>query len=825
MADVLESLVVKLALDGSDYNDNIKKAQGSLDGFAGSAKSIGGNLTTGVTLPLLGVGAAAVKLSTDFNSGLANIASLGVAEDHVLDLKTGIQDLAIATGKSTDDIVSGAYDVISTWGDTADTLDLVEINARSAAAGLATTQDAIALTSAVTKGYGDTSKEATQHAADLAFQTVNLGQTTFPELASSIGKVVPIAAALGVSQEELFGQMATLTGVTGGAAEVTTQLRAVYQSILKPTTDMADAIQEVAVQLDDQGKLAGGPQVDAWHAAAAANDAAARKLFELDQQLQTVDKSTTEGAARARELESAYTGQKKALTDAHDAMILAAGGLGQTLVQSVGVTDAMNMLSATAEGNSNTMGKMFGSVEALTAQLALSGGQADSYKEKLAAMSDVSGAVDKAFTAQTEGLNKNGFTMAQAAVQAQVLMQKLGDGLAPALGELLDIATPWINKLIKMADWFAKTDAKTQTWIVSIVGIVAAIGPVLVIIGAMASGISALIGILGAASGAIGIVGAALTLLTGPIGLIVLAIAGLALAWTSDFGGIQEKTQAFWGWLTSSASSTWATVQSDWNTFSNFWQSDNATKLATVQSGWDAFTSHWSSQLQGAFSTVKGYWQSHSDDVIAIQQTQWDLIGGIWQTGTDGLNGILTAGAQIMSGDWQGGLQTLRDTANTVWTDLQGLFQTGLDQVKNLFTLAGFPDLGEDIAKGIADGVTAGLHWIEDAAKAAAQAALDAAKWILGISSPSTRAADEIGDPFTKGFGKGALDAMPAATSRIQNALNGLMSDLALPSVNVAGSGGAPINITVYASGGASYEQGRSLGEGIHDELRARGLA
>ena len=60
------------------------------------------------------------------------------------------------------------------------------------------------LLSAVTKGYGDTSAEAVQKAADLSFATVRLGQTTFPELAAAMGKVIPLASTLGVEQEQLF---------------------------------------------------------------------------------------------------------------------------------------------------------------------------------------------------------------------------------------------------------------------------------------------------------------------------------------------------------------------------------------------------------------------------------------------------------------------------------------------------------------------------------------------------------------------------------------------------------------------------------------------
>jgi len=59
-------------------------------------------------------------------------------------------------------------------------MKVLEINSKAAAGGVATTRDAIDLTSAVTKAYGDTSAAAVQGVSDLALETVRLGQTTFP---------------------------------------------------------------------------------------------------------------------------------------------------------------------------------------------------------------------------------------------------------------------------------------------------------------------------------------------------------------------------------------------------------------------------------------------------------------------------------------------------------------------------------------------------------------------------------------------------------------------------------------------------------------------
>lgn len=520
-----------------------KKVGGGLDAFAGKAKAIGGGLTAGVTLPIVGAAAAAIKLGMDLNKGMANVQSLGIAQDRVLEMKDAVQQMAIATGKATDDLADGAYQVVSAFGDTSDSMKILEVNAKAAAAGLATTTDAINLTSAVTKGYGDTSAAAVQQAADLAFQTVKLGQTTFPELASSMGKVVPMAAALGVKQETLFAQMATLTGVTGGAAEVSTQLRATFQALIKPTGEMAKSITMVSERLDAQGKLAGGPLVDAWRAAGEAVSTQSLALSRTHDAMVALEEAGHRNTDVYKNLKAEYSEGRKTLATLGKEYTKAASALGPVIVKSVGTVDALSMLTETAAGNTDQLGKMFGSVEALGAVLALNGGQADTFKEKLAAMSDVQGASDDAFKAQTEGVNAQGFAMEQLKQKVTVAAQKLGDQLAPALAKIMDRVLPLTDKLVALVQKFSDASPQMQKMVGIGLALVAAIGPIIMIVGTLTSVIATLIPIVVGAAGAIGTV---VAVLGGPLTLAILAIvgviAGLTIAWSTNFLGIRDIT-------------------------------------------------------------------------------------------------------------------------------------------------------------------------------------------------------------------------------------------------------------------------------------------
>ena len=199
------------------------------------------------------LGTAAVKSAAEYEAQLANVSTLLTGTEAEVAARTaeiGDQVLEISnrTGVATADLTDGMYQVVSAFGDSADAAAILETAAKSAAAGNATTTDSINLLSAVTKGYGDTSAEAVQQAADLAFATVRLGQTSFPELAASMGKVVAMSSTMKVSQEEVFGAMATLTGVTGNTAEVATQLQGVIKGFLQPSDAMARALDKMGYE-------------------------------------------------------------------------------------------------------------------------------------------------------------------------------------------------------------------------------------------------------------------------------------------------------------------------------------------------------------------------------------------------------------------------------------------------------------------------------------------------------------------------------------------------------------------------------------------------
>lgn len=248
---------------GAKQDSSLKKvcadADKNLAKLNKSAKAVGkvAIAATGAAAAAVATaGVAAVKSGIDYQKQLANVSTLLTGTEAEISARTaeigkGILKVSNDTGVETANLTDGMYQVISAFGDSTDAMSILETSAKAAAAGNATTTDSVNLLSAVMKGYNDVSAESAQKVADLSFATVRLGQTSFSELASSIGKVVPLSSALGIQQEELYGVFATLTGVTGSTAEVATQYKAVLSGLMTPSKSMSASLKKLGFSTAD----------------------------------------------------------------------------------------------------------------------------------------------------------------------------------------------------------------------------------------------------------------------------------------------------------------------------------------------------------------------------------------------------------------------------------------------------------------------------------------------------------------------------------------------------------------------------------------------
>lgn len=226
-----------------------KQTSGLARGISTFAKTSAATLA-GVTTAVAGATVACGKQAADVEKAMAQTRTLltGTADEtkaRTAELTQDVMNISRVTGRVSTEIAAGSYQVISAFQDTADTASILETATKAAIAGQAETVDTVNALAAVTKAYGDTSARAVTHVSDLSFETIRLGQTTMPELANGIQKASGSAAALHVSQEELYAGFATLTGVIGNTDTVGTALNTLYTKMLKPSKALSAAVEKL----------------------------------------------------------------------------------------------------------------------------------------------------------------------------------------------------------------------------------------------------------------------------------------------------------------------------------------------------------------------------------------------------------------------------------------------------------------------------------------------------------------------------------------------------------------------------------------------------
>lgn len=208
---------------------------------------IGGAMTKKITLPIVGAGTAITKFNMDFSDSVAKVSTIADTTKVPIDtLKKGILDLSDKTGVAATDLNEALYQSISASVDTADAVGFVEVATKAAKGGFTDAATAVDGLSTVLNSYGIESSKADMIANQMLI-TQNKGKTSFGELASSVGKVTPIAAQLGITTNELFSSLASTTAQGLATSESVTSLKAAYSNILKPSSEASKLAKELGI--------------------------------------------------------------------------------------------------------------------------------------------------------------------------------------------------------------------------------------------------------------------------------------------------------------------------------------------------------------------------------------------------------------------------------------------------------------------------------------------------------------------------------------------------------------------------------------------------
>ena len=824
----------------------VDKASGVLKGIGGALSGVG--RTAGIALAAAGAaltafGVASVKVASTFEDEMAILGiaarSAGASVDEIRQyaLKMGAQTVFSAqeSAEAMTDLYKAGLTATDVMGDmTGESGVLKAAMDLAAASGIDLATASQYLTVAMST-YG----RGTEDAVDIAnnfVQAADASVAEVNELAQALVNVGPVAAQFGWSLEDTNTALAILSqrGIKGG--EAGTALRSMMTNLMRPTDSVTEALNELNVSLyNADGTMRAMPDIIGQ---------LSRAMFEEHEVTRMVGGRTAEQTHQLGLAQSAYN-------RASDAIYKHNSGI--KVLSEISLAN----YNAQLAGASAEMGRLGGiSGTAATAVESLTEEQRNQYIQTLAGTYGMR-AMNTLLAEGVPGWEKMEESIGNAAgasVYAEARMATFS-GVMEELGGTIEtlmitVGTPLIENFLKpLAAFISSTVIPAfQEWVTGalvpfmdeLMTLGAQVGPqILGFLQQMADTARPLIeqfagmtaggqsltqilagGLLAAvkwfaeegfpplvAAGqfvldhweifavAAGVLAAAILIVTHPIVAVVAALTALYVAWTSNWGGIQDKTFAVVGAIQEIIQAAMAVIQTvigERLAVLQAWWSEHGDSVMTIvnflwsgiQSIVNAATSVIGTLLAAAIALWQSLWSSHGSALTGLITILWEGIKLVFSAAFEALGLVFDAFAAAIEGDWTAFGEFLRTAWDTIWSAiisavsnagaaLIALIASLVQSIIEKFTSIDWGSIGSSIIEGIKSGIVAAAGALAQAAANAARAALDAALSFLGAHSPS-RVFMAVGRSMMEGTALGILAAAGDAENAIRTVMGGI---------------------------------------------------
>jgi phage-related protein len=841
-------------------------AGAKLTAFSGAMKG------PGIAAGLVGV--AVVKMAADFETSTTRlVTSAGETEKSIGGVRQGILQLAGEVGVSAGNLSAAFYQIGSAGYNGAAGLGVLKAAEEGAKAENASGVDvAKALTSAMRDYYPTVSKasDVTKVSADVMSKfiaTTSAGQLTFQDLASALHSVLPAASVAKVGLDDVLGALASMT-VHGMSADQATQnmahaighLQTVTAPQAKELALLGMTAQQVSGDLGKKGltgtmeEIATAIQQHMGPAASGVILNLQTALSRLSPAVQNLGRQALDGSMSWKD----YTKAAGALAPELQGQASSFATLAKT---THGIGQEQKSASDVLQTYSQALKSATGDQTGMNVALMLTGQNAD-YTN--GAVKKVSGA-----SADAKG-NVRGWGDIQATLNQKLAEAKGSlDALAISVGEkLLPVASKIVGVFSDVLKWFTQHQAvaKTLAIVIGVVLVAAFVAatiavwnftvallanPVVLIVTAIVVAIAAAAyliisnwshiagffsdvwhAVVGFFSDAVHAVGAAIDFWLHIPDLIGHALGNLA-------GLLGKLAVNGWHGFTHGLSVAWhATLAFLANLpheigFALGFLTGLLVRLAI--DGWRGFTHG----LSVAFTATVDWFKRLPDNLQKLNDKaeSWlrdagaKVIKGLWHGVTTAFDSVVTFFRELpdnLKKHFTNAAEWLHSPGLTVIKGLgKGIvdaFENVVNWFKNLPRNIGgfFKDVGSWLKDAGYNLVMGLIHGIENAASAAWHAVTSFAsglvsgfKSAMGISSPSTVMAEQVGKWIPAGIARGVSDNMHLVATAAAGVRQAAMA---------AAGDGSPIGFSitttathgdVMAASGPVGSAGRTTGGGI----------
>jgi len=232
-------------------NASAKKAGVQWERVGLGMQNLGRTMTQFVTLPVAAGFAVATVAGYRYEKALLKVKNLtGLTAAQTALYGEQIKKLAPAVGVGPQALAESFYFIASSGFKAKAAMELLTISAKATAAGMGDAQTtADVLTSAI-NAYGHENLTAAR-AADILMKTIQVGKAEPIALARSLGRIMPVAAQLGVSLSQVGGAIAGLTLTGLSSAEAVTALRGTMIALVAPAKMSIDELKRVGTSYQE----------------------------------------------------------------------------------------------------------------------------------------------------------------------------------------------------------------------------------------------------------------------------------------------------------------------------------------------------------------------------------------------------------------------------------------------------------------------------------------------------------------------------------------------------------------------------------------------
>lgn len=695
--------IKKLQKEANSANAALQKVSDVTGKIGKTATKIGKGMSV-VSAGIGGVATAAVKTTADFESAMSNVQAIsGATGEDMNSLKEKAREMGAQTKFSATEAGEAmSYMAMAGWKTEEMMSGISGIMNLAAASGedLATTSDIV--TDALT-AFGLTAQDTEKFVDTLAATATN-SNTNVSLLGESFKYCAPVCGALGYSAEDTSIALGLMANCGIKATNAGTALRAILTNMAKPTDAVEAAMSELGVSLtDSEGKMLSLRDLmvnlrDGF----GQSEISAEELTESMNQLQTAYEN---GETTADEYEEA---QKKLIESAYGAEGAEKARLAAMLAGKEGMSGLLAIVNATE-----------GDLDKLTTAI-------DNSKDSAQNMADI----------MNDNL-KGQLTILKS--QCQELAISIGELLMPQIRNIVGSVQGVVDKLNRMSDHQKKL-------IVDIALLIAAIGPLLLVIGKISAGISTVSAVAAKIMPFIGIfmnkcsmlpgifmkiitaskgIAQSISLMLGPVGMIVAAIVAVI----AILVGLYTKCDDFRNFVNNTLLGMFTFIQQIISEL-----------IAVIQEFWEWLEPYVSPHIEFlkgililAIEGIKAFIElfllnivTSIKAVLIVIQNVVELVLGVIKSVVSGamdfIQGIIDVVLGVISGDWERVWTGIKEMLGGIVEAIGGIIGNLVSFLTNTFEdliNLGF-EWGKDFVSGLAKGIKSMIDSVGDAAKSIA---------------------------------------------------------------------------------------------------------